>query len=168
MEETRNCTNSNQRRSGLPRGVSPGMCMWKSSSLHSETLKQAWAESSPQLAEFSHTWFLTLWPYSSTHLFLEMNISSVFPGLSQKTQLPAMYWPMVFLALFCYLLGSIRSGKRRKNTGFILWKGRLQALLKTNNQSQCPSTVLAFVRFWCSYICVINWSFILDVFVLLL
>ena len=104
-EEARNCTNSNQRRSGLPRGVSPGMCVWKSSSLHSETLKQAWAESSPQLAEFSHTWFLTLWPYSSTHLFLEMNLSSIFPGLSQKTQLPAMYWPIVFLALFGYLLG---------------------------------------------------------------
>ena len=28
-------------------------------------------------------------------------------------------------------------------------------LFKTNSQSQCSSTVLAFVRFWCSYTCLL-------------
>ena len=62
---------------------------------------------------FPYTQFL---PHGPTHLFLEINVGSVSPGLSQKIQLPEMCWLMVFLELLlCYLLGSFKFGKGRKN-----------------------------------------------------
>lgn len=52
-------------------------------------------------------------PCGPPYLSLEMSVGSLSPGLSQKSQLPEMFWLIVFLALLCCWLGSVRSGGGR-------------------------------------------------------